>query len=114
MRTVLMTAFTLLCLVSAAPAADYETGINAYSQKDYRTAAANLLPLAADGDTQAQYAVGILYQKGLGVLQDNGLAWFWFTKADQGGHAKAAKAKAELEGAMTPEELEQGKKYLEE
>ena len=114
MRPAVLTALMVLCLVSATSAADYETGINAYSQKDYRTAASNLLPLAAQGDARAQYAAGILYQKGNGVLQDNALAWFWFTKAAQNGHDKAEQMRSLLEESMTPAELEQAGKYLEE
>lgn len=104
----------LFCLSLAAQAADYETGVNAYAKKDYRTAVSNLLPLAASGDSRAQYSAGILYQEGHGVLQDKALAWFWFTKAEQNGHPRAVQARFQLESVMTPQELEQGRKYLSE
>ena len=114
MRTAVFTLALLFYLGLVAQAADYDTGINAYAKKDYRTAASNLLPLAAKGDAKAQYAAGILYQQGHGVLQDNALAWFWFTKAEQGGHPRAVQARFQLESVMSPEELEQGRKYLSE
>ena len=116
MRTMTCILICLACLGLAAPlsAADYETGIQAFSHKDYRVAVANILPLAAQGEAKAQFAAGVLYQKGAGVLQDNALAWYWFTKALENGHDKAGQMRELLEGSMTDEEKEQAARYLEE
>ncbi len=114
MRPAILTLVLIFSLCLAAQAADYDTGIDAYSRQDYRVAAANLLPLAAQGDARAQYSTGILYQQGQGVLQDNALAWFWFTKAELGGHPRAVQARFQLESIMTTQELEQARKYLQE
>lgn len=44
---------------------------------------------ANDGDVQAQYELGICYQKGNGVKQDAKQAVFWLQKAAEQNHAEA-------------------------
>ena len=43
---------------------------------------------AAQGLTQAQYNLGIMYYSGRGVRQDRALAQEWFGKACQNGYQK--------------------------
>lgn len=47
----------------------------------YKRAMHTLLPLASDGNPQAQYAVGYMYYYGLGVAQDTDTGYFWVKKA---------------------------------
>ncbi|CDG86670.1 tetratricopeptide repeat protein [Xenorhabdus bovienii] len=47
------------------------------------------LNLANQGDVDAQYKTGELYDKGLGVQQDYKEAAKWYTQAAQQGHAEA-------------------------
>ena len=49
---------------------------------------------AMAGDVEAQYELGLLYEQGRGVIQDDEAAVKWFTKAADQGHAGA---KRELE-----------------
>ena len=46
---------------------DYIIGLNWYKQWNYGIAAKYWKPLAAEGDCDAQYALGLLYFEGLGV-----------------------------------------------
>lgn len=50
----------------------------------YKRAMSQLLPLATDGNAEAQYAVGYMYYYGLGVPQDTDSGFFWIKRsADQ-------------------------------
>jgi len=50
--------------------------------------------LAEKGDAASQFYLGMLYQKGLGVEQDNQVALEWFEKATAQGDARAIHALA--------------------
>jgi uncharacterized protein len=80
-------ALTLFALpVVATPAwADYDGGYKAFKSGDYKSAMAELLPLAKQGDPKAQRVVGNMYAEGLGVDEDFGAAAKWYQLAvDQG------------------------------
>lgn len=80
----------LLMLVTAAPvAADMTAGLEAFKQGDYAAALAEWQPLAKQGDPAAQFNLGILYRRGLGVAADNGQAIGWFERAGVRGHTTA-------------------------
>ncbi len=55
-----------------------------------------LVPLAEGGDTQAQYALGRLYQQGRGLARDAQAAAGWYAKAANKGHAAARHALGKL------------------
>ena len=61
--------------------ADYQTGVEAYSKGDFRTALNEWLPLAEGGDATAENAVGALYDHGLGVDEDDAAAVHWYQLA---------------------------------
>lgn len=48
--------------------------------------------LAAKGDAPAQFAIGLIYQTGRGVTQDDAQAAVWFQKAAQQGDVRAQTA----------------------
>jgi uncharacterized caspase-like protein/predicted nucleic acid-binding Zn-ribbon protein len=52
-----------------------------FDRADYTTALKVWLPLANDGDAEAQNAVGEIYEKGLGVAPQYDLAAQWYAKA---------------------------------
>ena len=45
--------------------------------------------MAEQGDTSAQFNLGIMYRKGNGVPENDKTAVKWYTKAAKQGHAKA-------------------------
>lgn len=74
----------LLSLVLSAYA-DFDAGMAAYEDKDYKTAHQEWLPLAQQGELRAQSNIGLLYASGQGVEKDIDKAIYWFEKiADQG------------------------------
>jgi TPR repeat protein len=61
----------------------------AYDRADYRTALNVWLPQAQEGDKEAQTYVGEIYEKGLGLPPDYGVAAAWYRKAAAQGHTRA-------------------------
>ena len=49
---------------------DYQDGLDAVNRGDYKTAYKLWLPLAEQGDVEAQYNLGVMYYKGEGVSKD--------------------------------------------
>ena len=77
--------FTLL-----APAwADYQVAGDAYNRGDYNTALKEWRPLAEQGDADAQFNLGVMYDMGLGVPQDYQEAVRWYRRAAEQGNAGA-------------------------
>ena len=84
-------AATILGLGFAAPVAagPGEDAMAAYAGGDYATALRLLRPLADQGDAQAQYNLGILYENGQGVQQNDAEAVKWYGKAAEQGYGDA-------------------------
>ncbi|MDP7056148.1 MAG: sel1 repeat family protein, partial [Alphaproteobacteria bacterium] len=61
--------------------ADLQKGFDAYHRGDYATALREWKPLAEQGNARAQNNLGVMYEKGLGVLQDYKTAVKWYTLA---------------------------------
>jgi TPR repeat protein len=89
MRT--SSAFLVLSLALAihAPAADFAAALTAYQQGDYVTAAKEWRALADQGDSGAQFNLGLLYYDGKGVPQDFSEAANWFRRAAEQDYEKA-------------------------
>ena len=68
----------------------------AADQANYETALRTWLPLAEDGDAQAQFYVGQIYEKGLGRAPDANKAASWYLRAGEAGYAPAQTALAML------------------
>jgi len=64
---------------------DYQDGVDAYKRKEYKTAYKLWLPLAEQGNAKAQYILGVMYVKGLGVPKDYKEAVKWFRLAAEQG-----------------------------
>jgi tetratricopeptide (TPR) repeat protein len=68
---------------------NFRHGMDCISGKDYESAAGYLRKAAESGHPDAQYNLGEMYAKGLGVPRDNGKALKWLGKAAIQGHAEA-------------------------
>ena len=65
--------------------ADLKKGGIAYKNGDYPAALREWKPLAFQGNAKAQFFLGNMYYKGIGVPQDDGAAYKWFKKAAEQG-----------------------------
>ena len=68
---------------------NYHRGFEAYVVSDYETALQHWLPLAREGNADAQYGLGVMYLGGLGVPRDFAEAADWVRMAAEQGNAAA-------------------------
>lgn len=64
----------------------------AYARGDYEASVRYLLPLAHEGNADAQYALGYALYEGLGVPQDRMQAYFWIQESALQGNSSATMA----------------------
>ena len=69
--------------------ADLGKGVAAYKKGDHSAALREWKPLAFQGNAKAQFFLGNMYYKGIGVPQDDGAAYKWFKKAAEQGLTRA-------------------------
>jgi uncharacterized protein len=75
---------------SVVPArANFADAQAAFELGDYQTAYAEFLRLAQTGDSNAETALGILYDDGHGVPKDQRAAVMWYRKAAEAGNPQA-------------------------
>ncbi len=67
--------------------AQHELGVNYYNNGDPVTARCWFLKAAKQGFARSQNELGLLYEDGEGVEQDNEKAKYWFEQAAKNGHA---------------------------
>jgi TPR repeat protein len=91
MNRLLILPVLLLTLLVGTPAfsADFQKGFTAYQSGDYATALREWTPLAKQGDADAQYNLGQMYNQGQGVPQDYKTAVKWWKLAAEQGYARA-------------------------
>ena len=103
----IITGLTLSFLLSSgvASAADFNKGTQAMNSGDYKIAMAELKPLAEQGDASSQYNVGVMYEYGYGVPENDKIAVKWYTRAAEQGmpHARFALGTMYDNGTGVPE-----------
>ena len=87
--------------------AEVEPGLLAYRSQAYGQAMSLWLPLAQQGNSEAQFFVGGLYMDGSGVEEDVVQAHAWWQLSAQKGHAKAQEFLDLIEAIMTEKQLQQ-------
>jgi TPR repeat protein len=107
----LIVAAQILGMAGAA-AGPWEDGMAAYNRGDYVPAIRLFRPLAEQGNTKAQNALGVMYRKGQGVARNSVRAFIWFNRAAARGDARAKAELREVSQAMTPEELSQAREMV--
>ena len=91
----------------------------AYQRGDYATAIRKLRPLAEQGNAKAQYSLGVMYDKGLGVPQDYVQAHMWYNLAASRfppgeRRDKAVKNRDNVAKKMTPAQISEAQKLARE
>jgi TPR repeat protein len=85
----LIFSLSLLLLASPAAFAGFDEANAAFEAGDYTRAQAELKPLLDQHDPRAQYAMGVLFENGLGVNKDLSQAAAWYLKAAEQGNSDA-------------------------
>ncbi len=89
-KSILALHFSLFLIISdICFAVSLEKAIEAYEFEEYEDAFKWLKPWANDGDPEAQYRLGLLYEKGNGVDLNTRLALKWYRLAAEVGHRAA-------------------------
>ncbi len=88
-RAMLTTLLIVAALAGVAVAAPVEDATAAYELGDYATALHLISTLADRGDADAQFNLGLLYNKGKGVPQNYAEAIKWYCLAADQGHPGA-------------------------
>jgi TPR repeat protein len=87
--TICLTLAVLLGSTGTSWGADFQKGFAAAQSGDFATALREWRPLAEQGHADAQYNLGVMYDEGRGVLQDDKTAVKWYTLAAEQGQAHA-------------------------
>ncbi len=103
-----------------APAwAGFDEGVAAYNRGDYATAFREWRPLAEQGNADAQFFLGFMYDAGRGVPQDYAQAHMWYNLAASRlppGENRdiAVKSRKFVAKVMTPAQISEAQKLARE
>ena len=87
--TLCLTLAVLLGSAGVSVSQDYQVGLDAYNRGDFATALREWTLAAEQGNADAQYNLGLMYDNGRGVPQDYATAAKWYTLAAEQGFALA-------------------------
>ncbi len=91
----LLCVFLQACATSSTrEGMQLQAGKASFSSGDFKKSFHQLLPLAAEGKPEAEYAIGYMYYYGYGVAVDSDTGLFWMERAAKQGDANAQKALA--------------------
>jgi len=85
----LASSLFLAMTFSSSAASGTDKAVEAMRKGDFKTALAELRPRAAKNEPQAQFLLGMLYDSGKGVAQDQAAAASWYRKAAEQNHLMA-------------------------
>lgn len=88
-RVFLLLAGGVLSVTLAWADGEWDQARNAHERGDYAAELAMIRPLAEKGYAFAQFNLGVLYDEGKGVPQDNAQAMAWYQKAAEQGLPQA-------------------------
>lgn len=81
LKLCVLAALFFLLTTGVAAAGDFDKGLKAFRAGDFDEALAEWLPLAQDGDREAQHAVGMMHEYGRGLERDDVKAAQWYLRA---------------------------------
>jgi TPR repeat protein len=88
-------------LAHADAGIDFQSGLEAYEKGDYKAAFKVFKPLAEQGDSDAQFCLGVMYTNGNGVPKDYIQAHMWLNLAAMAGDKKTDELRVFVEKRMT-------------
>jgi len=89
MRLLKLLLILFVCVSGPALAGPLEDANALYAKGDFSAAYELYRPLAEQGNANAQYNLGVMYERGRGVAKDQATAVDWYRKAADQGNAKA-------------------------
>ena len=76
---------SLLLISGMAVAADFNKGLKAAQSGDFKATLTEWMPLAEQGNANAQFNLGLIYYSGNGVAKNDKTVVNWLTKAAEQG-----------------------------
>ena len=113
-KRALATVLLSLSFAISVLAGPLEDANAAIKRRDYATAVRLIRPLAEQGNANAQYNLGVLYDNGLGVPQDRVRAYMWLNLAAMQGRESAATIRDLVARLMTPVQISEAQKMARE
>lgn len=102
---ILVTVFVMLqACASSRIAEQLQSGKISFEDGNFKSAFHKLLPLASEGNAEAEYAIGYMYYYGYGTTQDAESGLFWMNKAADQRYQPAIKAIAVIKQNKVSEE----------
>ena len=116
MHNIIKATIFALIFTLAAPAAaqDFGDGRKAYERGDYAAALREWLPLAEQGNAQAQHELGFMYLQGRGVARDDIQDHMWWSLAASQGNEASTLARKLVAAFMTPAQIAEAQKLARE
>ena len=105
MKNLLLILVLAVMCSSVARADNYEDGVEAFKKGDYAIALKLFRPLAEKGIVRAQYNLGVMYDKGQGVIQDYVLAHMWYNISANNGNDDGRHNRDSIAKEMTPAQI---------
>ena len=96
------------------PTCSVRDGVNFHRQKNFGKAFECWDQHARKGSSAAQFNIARMYILGEGVPRSTVEAYKWLTIADRSGRPEARKTLAGLRAKMTPEQLEESRKRVQQ
>ena len=92
---------------------NFQKGFDAYEKGDYATALKEWTPLAEEGDKEAQYLLGFMYDYGKGIPEDSKTAVKWYTLSAEQGLKEAQNNLGEMyrDGKGVPQDYKSAVKW---
>lgn len=92
----------------------YNTGLGTALAPDAKKAFACFKQAALQGYAPAQYELAQMREKGQGVTQSLGAAYYWYSLAQRRGHAQAAERLLDLRSRMNAEQIRRAEDLLQQ
>ena len=89
---IVLTSLMLQSCTSMRVQQGLQSGKISFESGEYKQAFRELMPVAVEGNAQAEYAVGYMYFYGYGVARDSESGIFWMQKAAAQHYALAEQA----------------------
>ena len=86
---IILSSFLFLLNFYNFALADFESGLKAYNEGKFKQAIEHWLPIAEEGNSNAQYNLGLMYHNGQGVKQDFDEAAKWFLYSAEQGNIRS-------------------------
>jgi TPR repeat protein len=89
---IILSCVLLQACTSAMQARRLDDGKASFKEGNFSEAFQKLMPLAAEGNAHAEYAVGYMYYYGYGITRDSQSGIFWMQKSAAQHYQPAEKA----------------------